>query len=1010
MKQWIVTSYSIITKEGIMKLIILCVIIINTLVGTPANVQYGRSAQSKVHDINSIELVISNYGKIGELYWPKTSGCKYLYGAGIWFGVIDSLGDTLVSIGYGPHGGESEFRPGLAGQNPEDPSVIIYMYAYSWPGPQAIFPMAPQDTFSQQDSWCCYNDTDITAHVPGDTRPIGIEVYQTGYAWQLTGLQSVIYLIWTVKNITNDTLKNCIFSFCADPDIGNESGTGNDVMSGIIGQWFVINGESLYVDNFAYVWQNEVEPIPTPPWWPGAIGCDFLQSPWDLVENADKDEDGILDQYERDSAYYWNNLPPEKWDIDLDGVPDWRDPNQIPQVGLTSLRRFTLNLEPNLDNERYMTMAGYNYKTGIYWPYDTQPSQPDDQRFLMSAGKFALEPDSEATITIAFMLVNWDSLQERPDTALVPLDHYCQYIYDINWLLPQAPPPPHLTCIPGDAQVTLLWDNLSEITPDPFYAFVSDPAGWIYDPYYRQYDFEGYRIWRSETGQAGTWELIGACDLYNGITFESVNPDGGDTLRAEDTGIFHSYLDDDVRNGFTYYYAVTSFDHNCVISTYDSIWVIDSIWYAPESIWIYVYDSLKVTGPCALMFESGQVSVQSAPRRDPTNFVPGRCSLEIIYGNEKLLDNIAYSITYPLAMNELSFYVCFGPVTYQDISEKDTVPIPSMYTAYLENSNQALIDSVHIETNNQTIAVNHAFPTLNGVTVSINFLRDSLPADQSIFEYIETYGSYPESLVTVCLPGPWASYFAFWAYRGNDYQIKWYSTTGSAYANTVRVIDIMSGDTIPYHPYNPEPNHTYDKHANAWCFQSHLDVSDTLVLFGSPPATRNTKYLYINGGLVGLNRGGPMMPGDPVPSISDIWTVHAHSDFAPAPANALFEIHSIPAYFDSVTRQTLNVKVVPNPYVFYNEWEQRRFPRKLKFINLPHRCTIRIFNLNGELVKTLLHTHTSEPEQEQILNDAGGDEWWDMLNEERQFIASGIYIYHVQSTIGEQISKFVVIR
>ena len=167
------TSHSLITKSGIMKLIILCVVIIKTLAGMPANIQYGRSAQTKVHDINSIELVISNYGKIGELYWPKGSGHNYLYGAGIWFGTIDS-GDTLVSIGYGPHGGESEFRPGLAGQNPEDPSVIIYMYPCLWPGPQAIFSMAPQDTFSQQDSWCCYNDTDINAHIPGYTRPIGI--------------------------------------------------------------------------------------------------------------------------------------------------------------------------------------------------------------------------------------------------------------------------------------------------------------------------------------------------------------------------------------------------------------------------------------------------------------------------------------------------------------------------------------------------------------------------------------------------------------------------------------------------------------------------------------------------------------------------------------------------------------------------------------------------------------------------------------------------------------------
>jgi hypothetical protein len=79
---------------------------------------------------------------------------------------------------------------------------------------------------------------------------------------------------------------------------------------------------------------------------------------------------------------------------------------------------------------------------------------------------------------------------------------------------------------------------------------------------------------------------------------------------------------------------------------------------------------------------------------------------------------------------------------------------------------------------------------------------------------------------------------------------------------------------------------------------------------------------------------------------------------------------------------------------------------------LPSDCTIRVFNLNGELVKTLVHHHTFVPAegQQEVVNDAGGDQWWDLLSENRQLIASGIYIYHVQSDVGEQINKFIVIR
>ncbi|MGB3340185.1 MAG: hypothetical protein WBB37_01740 [bacterium] len=969
---------------------IFCIILISTLVALPTNEQAHRPAETVVHNINAIELWISNYGTIGTLFYPKGSGHYYLYGAAIWFGIIDSLGDTLVTIGYGPHGGETEFLPGLADQDPDDPAAKIYIYPFSWPAPHAIFPMAPQDTFSHQDSWCCYNDTDINAHIPGDTRPIGIEVYQTGYAWQLSGLQTVIYLIWTVKNITGDTLKNCIFSFCADPDIGDESGTGNDLMAGIIAQEFIINSETLFVDNFVYVWQAEPEPFPAPPWWAAAIGCDFLQSPWDLQVGADKDDDGILDQYEMDSVYFYNMLPDSLWDIDHDATPDWRDPNQIPQVGLTSLKRFTLNLEPNRDNERYMTMAGYNYKIGTYEPYDTAASMPDDQRFLMSAGQFELAPDSIATITIALMLVEWDSLQQRPDTAFAHLDHYCQYIYDINWLLPQAPPPPRLSCIPGDAQITLSWDNFSEITPDPYYAFVLDPGGWIYDPYYREYDFEGYGIWKSSTGASNDWQLIDRCDLFNNITFADTAQPESIRIYADNSGLVHTYIDNDVRNGFTYYYAVTAFDYNFIEC-----------------------DDTLGPGYRELIFEGCKTPVSTTPRRDPANYIPGTCSLEIIYGNDRLQDNITCNIAHPFAMDESIFYVHLSPVTFKSGYENDSVSIPSLYNAYIENANQTAIDSIDIETDNQAVDVDHAFPSFNGITAKINFRRDSLPANRSIFESIEVHGSYPESLVIPSLPGPWTSYFAFWAYRGNDYRIEWYSTTGNpTNANSVRVIDLMTGEEIAYSPYDPDLNHLYDEYASGWCFLSHLEVSDTLILYGTPPATHNTKYLYINGGLIGLNKGGPIMPGYVLPSISDLWTVNADTGFAPAPANALFKIHSFPAYFDSARKISLNIKVVPNPYIGFNEWEIKRFPPKLKFINLPHKCTIRIFNLNGELVKTLLHTHTYEPElgHERMPNDAGGDEWWDLLNNERQAAANGVYIFHVRSDVGEQVGKMVIIR
>ncbi|MEO0136768.1 MAG: T9SS type A sorting domain-containing protein [candidate division WOR-3 bacterium] len=395
-----------------------------------------RQWDHKIHNINNIEFGITNYGHLGmPCYWPKGSGQGYIFGSGIWVGAIDSITcDTMVTIGYGTHGGESEFVPGLYGQDPGAPCVIIYMYPDPWPAPFDSFPMAPQEPLSDQDSWCCYNDCDSTYHMPNDTKPIGIGVYQTVYVWSDPLLADMVFLKFEIKNVLHKPIKNLYFGYCADCDIGNEAGTNaNDICYAIVGKWYVVNGESIWVDNLAFQYQFADEPG-----WSdvGAIGFDLLQTPFDLQWGQDKDNDGIVDQYERDSIYYWNNVPPSQWDIDNDGVPDWRDPSENPQMGLTAYKRFTLVSDPYYDNQRYLALAGYDYNNGQYVPYDTVVPQPDDQRFLMASGPFQLMPDSSATIILGVMLTYWDRYNHSmPDTEIVLLDHRMQTYWNLNWRL-----------------------------------------------------------------------------------------------------------------------------------------------------------------------------------------------------------------------------------------------------------------------------------------------------------------------------------------------------------------------------------------------------------------------------------------------------------------------------------------------------------------------------------------------------------------------------------------------
>ena len=178
---------------------------------------------------------------------------------------------------------------------------------------------------------------------------------------------------------------------------------------------------------------------------------------------------------------------------------------------------------------------------------------------------------------------------------LVKKTELAYQLYNTGYRLPKAPAAPNLKIIPGDRKVTLTWDDVPVKTPDPFLP-ADDPSQG-----FRQYDFEGFRVYRSRTGQIDDAELLAQYDLKNGITLETgisnrmievIDADGNsqilespavqDTAGASaldaqkryglgsDTGLKFTYVDQwdepstfqRLTNGFRYFYMVTSYDWN----------------------------------------------------------------------------------------------------------------------------------------------------------------------------------------------------------------------------------------------------------------------------------------------------------------------------------------------------------------------------------------------------------------------------------------------------------------
>ncbi|MEE8576233.1 MAG: hypothetical protein V3T31_03170, partial [candidate division Zixibacteria bacterium] len=139
---------------------------------------------------------------------------------------------------------------------------------------------------------------------------------------------------------------------------------------------------------------------------------------------------------------------------------------------------------------------------------------------------------------------------------------------------------------------------------------------------------------------------------------------------------------------------------------------------------------------------------------------------------------------------------------------------------------------------------------------------------------------------------------------------------------------------------------------------------------------------------------------DPVafaPVSGDVFT------FEGAPLNGpddVFEFRTSGINSASATSELKDIRVVPNPYfVQYSALvETAEGESVLEFQKVPDVCTIRIYNLAGELVRTIEH------------DDVGGTARWDLLSENSRQVASGIYMFHVSSPYGDHLGRFAVVK
>ncbi len=99
---------------------------------------------------------------------------------------------------------------------------------------------------------------------------------------------------------------------------------------------------------------------------------------------------------------------------------------------------------------------------------------------------------------------------------------------------------------------------------------------------------------------------------------------------------------------------------------------------------------------------------------------------------------------------------------------------------------------------------------------------------------------------------------------------------------------------------------------------------------------------------------------------------------------------------DETAKDALDIiNVVPNPYYAYSAYETSQVDNRIKITNLPDKCTVTIYTLNGTLIRKI-----SKDDPKTSVD-------WDLKNKANIPIASGLYIIHVDVPgVGEKILKW----
>ncbi len=999
-----------------------------------------------------------------KMEWPKGSGQWYGFEFAMMAGaeVVDANGRTvqIVSENYtnpgsfdiSPDGTHTYgweplagyFNPGAANDlgypamsHMEDTWPASWPHDYPgdpgerdgrWNGEFGAYTRADQESYyvmddRNNDEYDYYPFTG-SAQDSTDLRGLGLEVAVRGYQWVNVQAEDILIVRYDIRNVSDKDLDKVVFGMYVDPAIGGEGDSVDDL------------ADFQAEDDITYMWDRDGLDNKGRP-GVGYFGFAFLESPGEPLDGLDNDENGITDENQDDDrgmridgqgailAYVQSTYDVESFeavsgaietlpayiagvwftgdedldwvafddmnenglrddgeplldDVGSDGVgpdaenylgpdSDGSEGNGQPDQGEPNFGKTDNNESDQIGLTSFLLRPAGNVSDDARTWSEMEPGRfggelPSNVAFIYGSGYFSLPVGETRKFAIATVF-------GRDLDDIIRNKRTMQRIYDADYSFAKPPNKPELTAIPGDGQVVLRWDASAELSRDPIYGR----------------DFEGYLVYRATDpsfnsiktitdayGNPILWEPIAQFDKNDGLKGPhpiQIGESGAVYNTGSDSGLQYFYVDKGLDNGRRYYYAIVSYD-----TGYDTDFFERGISERDQLVPISPSESSKIIqtdliGNVVFLDRNTASVVPNAPAG---GYVAGQIEGEIEHDGPST-GSVGVDVVVPDNLEDGSRYrITFTDTTRARLTKgiriEETTSGRTVYEAAAFDSlalATQIIDGMvfHVRSPAQPTPLTWGWTTGNSTlpaSVALPTSDRAVPLPEDVEIRIGEMGVDTSYTQFVFEPG-----------TPVDFQVVG-TTTGRTYDFFFEEVAPADGRITPGDVVTMVVDPQGFRYSLGW-----------EVTFGTP-----------SGGDVRLPERGDVFGltvSKPFSALDEVTFSTTASAFNQADAVAGLD----------------RIYVVPDPYVTNASWERPLFnasgrgERRIDFVNLPPRCTIRIYNMAGVLVQTLEHDAAMQD----------GTESWDLVSKDGLSVSFGVYIYHVDAPdLGDYTGKFTLIK